>query len=111
MPEYNPNVVDYLSATIAGTSGSILTLADGGAVTIPNSARSYKGVLYTAAIRARGDGTAATASAGIQIQTGTTIYLSHSEITNMQFIREGATSGLIIGHFYDVPVSVLIQCT
>lgn len=94
------NVADYVSSTIAGTAGTILALADGGAITKPASAKSFVGFLETAQIRARGDGTAPTSTEGVVTNVGDRMVLSESEIGLMQFIRTGATSGVIKGHFY-----------
>jgi hypothetical protein len=104
----NPNQKDYVSSTIANTAGTILALADGGAITLPAGARSFAGTLETASIRARGDGTIPSTTEGRLIPVGATVYLSESEIGAVQFIRTGSASGVIKGEFYDVPVQVLL---
>lgn len=86
------NVVAYESLTIAGTAVSL---------TIGANRRSFIGTLETAQIRFRGDGTAPTASEGKLMEIGDQIILDDSEITNMQFIRTGGTSGVLKGHYYD----------
>ena len=102
------NIIDYTSATIAATSGTILALADGGMpTTLPYRALSFKGKLETGQVRARGDGTAATSTEGEVVDIGDTIFLSQTEIGVVQFIRTGGTSGVIKGHFYDVPANEL----
>lgn len=102
------NIVDYASITIATTSGTILSLADTGSPSSkPGAARSFVGILETAQIRARGDGTIPSTTEGVVIEVGDVIYLDESEIDAMQFIRTGATSGVIKGHYFDQPLSVV----
>lgn len=102
------NIVDYLSATVATTAGTILALADGGAVSKPSAAKCFIGSLETAQLRARGDGTAPTSSEGELVNVGDTVMLDESEIGAMNFIRTGATSGVLKGHFYDAELSLLV---
>jgi len=102
----NPNVVDYDVITVADTANDIISL--GALTALPTSAKSFTGVLETAGIRARGDGTDPTASEGVLISPGAVIYLSSSDIANMKFIRDTSTSGVIRGHYYDVEVGPLI---
>ena len=104
----NPSVVRYLAATIGATAGSILALADGGAVTRTGAMLSFVGVLETANVRARGGGTAPTATEGELIDQGKVVYLSESELGDMQFIRTGGVSATIKGHIYNVPLPVLL---
>jgi hypothetical protein len=87
------DAVGYESLSITGTAGSLT-----GGVT---NAKSYIGVLETAQIRFRTDGSAATASEGILMEVGDTITLSEDEITNGSFIRTGGTSGTLKGTYYD----------
>ena len=102
-------VVDYTSATIANTAGTLLTLADSGMVTgIPDDAESFVGVLETAQVRARGDNTDPSTTEGQVIEVGSTVYLSRAELATMRFIRTGATSGVLKGHFYNLPVADLL---
>ena len=89
----NWNVLGYETLTIAGTSLSLASPSTG--------ARSFVGTLETAQVRARGDGTAATATEGVLIDTGSRIVLSEHEIRKMQFIRTGSTSGVLKGHYFD----------
>ena len=104
----NPSVVRYLAATIATTSGTVLGLADGGAVTYTGAMRSFIGVLETAQVRARGDGTIPSTTEGQVIDPLATVYLSESELQNMQFIRTGATSATLKGHIYNIPLPALL---
>ena len=97
---FNWNITDYGSITIADTAGTLFTLADAGMpTTMPSATKSFTGFLETAAIRARGDGTAPTTTEGQLINVGDEIILSESEIRRMQFVRTGATSGVIKGHY------------
>ena len=107
----NPSVVRYVTATIAGTAGTILGLADGGAVTYTGAMRSFIGTLATAQVRARGDGTAPTSSEGEVINPGEVVYLSESELQQMQFIRTGGTSGVLKGHIYNTPLPAMLGRT
>ena len=100
-----PRVVSYATITIAGTSGTIIGL---GSITKTGAMKSFAGVLETAQVRARGDGTAATATEGVVIEIGSNVYLSEAEFEYMQFIRTGGTSGVLKGHFYDVEVAALL---
>jgi len=103
------NAVDYTSATVADTAGTLLALADSGMVTTkPGMARSFVGRLETANIRARGDGTAPTATEGQLVQQGELIGLDESEIALVKFIRTGGTSGVIKGHFYDAELALVL---
>lgn len=101
--------IDYTSATITDTAGTILARADTGMVTaMPGAARSFVGILETAQIRGRDDGTAPTTTEGEVIDVGSVIYMSEANIVNASFIRTGATSGVIKGHFYDVDVTKVL---
>ncbi len=91
------SVVGYETLTIAATAVSL-------AVALPVRPKSFVGVLETAQIRFRGDGTAPTATTGTVMEVGDQIYLTEEEVENMQFIRTGGTSGVLNGHFYDVEV-------
>jgi len=104
----NPSVVRYLAATIANTAGTVLGLADGGAVAYTGAMRSFIGVLETAQVRARGDGTIPSTSEGLVIDAGTVVYLTESELQLMQFIRTGATSATLKGHIYNLPLPALL---
>ena len=104
----NPSVVRYLAATIAATSGSILALADGGVVTITGQMRSFVGILETAPVRARGDGTIPSTTEGQLININAMVYLTESELSLMQFIRTTGTSATLKGHIYNTPLPVLL---
>lgn len=101
----NPNVIDYDVITVSTTADDLLAL--GALTSLPTTAKSFVGVLETATIRARGDGTDATASEGVLINPGDVISLSESELQLMTFIRDGGTDGVIRGHYYDVEVGEL----
>ena len=104
-----PAPVDYTSATIAGTAGTILGLADSGfPTTLPVAAKCFVGRVETAPIRARGDGTAPTTTEGELYHPGDPVLLSETEIGGKQFIRTTSTSGIIKGHFYNVELDVLV---
>ena len=102
----DPSVVQYLSATIAGTAGSILALADGGAVTRTGAMRSFVGRLETGQLRARGGATAPTATEGELVEIGDIVRLTESELGGMQFIRTGP-SGVLKGHIYSLPLALV----
>jgi|TARA_Y100000034_G_scaffold37520_1_gene46112 hypothetical protein len=93
MPQqYRP--VGYESLPIAATAVALT-----GGVT---SALSFVGTLETAQVRSRGDGTDPTSSEGEIINVFSKVVLSESEINNTKFIRTGATSGVLKGHYYSV---------
>tara|TARA_Y100000310_G_scaffold53084_1_gene48695 strand:- start:91 stop:399 length:309 start_codon:yes stop_codon:yes gene_type:complete len=94
------NQVDYETLSITGTAGGLATL--------PARGRCFVGSLETAQARARGDGTDPTSSEGEIINVGDKVYLSHSELRAMKFIRTGSTSAVLKGHYYDVEVAVLL---
>ena len=104
----NPSVVRYLAATIADTAGTVLALADGAPVTHTGAFRSFVGVLETAQVRARGDGTIPSTTEGEVINPLAIIYLSESDLQKMQFIRTGATSATLKGHIYNVTLPELL---
>ena len=102
------NPIAYHVATITDTAGTIYDRAESGFNTSPPSgAKSFSGRLTTADIRWRGDGTSPTASVGQTIITGEQIHMSITEVAATEFIRTGSTSGVIEGHFYDVPLEEL----
>jgi N-dimethylarginine dimethylaminohydrolase len=74
----------------------------------PTGARSFVGTIESAAVRARGDGTAPTTSEGQLIANGDTIYLGESEFSSMEFIRDASTDVELRGHFYNVEVDVIL---
>ena len=100
---------DYTSFTITATAGTMFERADSGFPTsTPKGARSFRGRLETAQIRARGDETDPTSSEGELLEVGDDIYIVINEFTSMNFIRTGSVSGVCKGHFYDVELSILI---
>lgn len=88
----NYNVVGYETLTIAATA--VLLTGTG-------RKQSFVGVLETAQIRYRGDGTAPTSSEGRIMEVGDQIVMSESEVDATRFIRTGGTSGVLKGEFYD----------
>ncbi len=90
----NYSAVGYESLSITGTAGG-LTAGVAGSL-------SFVGILETAQIRVRSDGTAATASEGELVEVGDKVVLSESEIGKASFIRTGGTSGTLKGHYYTV---------
>ena len=108
MPTRNPNVVDYTSVTVDGTAATIFTLTSALVTSKTGLMKCFVGVLETAAIRARGDGTAVTAAEGQLIGVGDVIYMTESELERTTFIADTGTSGYLRGHFYDVEVPNLI---
>ena len=109
MPTRNPNVVDYTSFEVANTAANIFNLTSALVTSKTGLMKCFVGVLETAAVRARGDGTAVTAAEGQLIGVGDIIYMTESELEKTTFINDSAgTSGYIRGHFYDVEVPNLI---
>jgi hypothetical protein len=103
------NIKDYGSYTITNTGGNLYSFADSGSPsTKPTGAKSYVGILETAAIRTRGDGTTPTTTEGTLVNPGQIMALSESEFDGiLEFIRTGGTSGVLKGHFYDVAADVV----
>ena len=102
------NPIAYHVATITDTAGTIYDRAESGFNTSPPSgAKSFAGRVTTAEIRARGDTTSPTASVGLTMKTDDFVYMSVTETKATEFIRTGSTSGVIEGHFYDVPLEEL----
>lgn len=102
----NPQVADYDVITISTSADDILAL--GALSTYPTGMKSFVGVLETAAVRARGDGTSPSASEGVLINPGDTVYLSETEIRETEFIRDGSTDGVLRGHYYKAEVTDLL---
>lgn len=90
-------VLGYETLTIAATSIGLSTA-------LPDDVRSFVGVLETAQVRFRGDGTAPTASEGVLMEVGDQIFLTRDDIVNMRFFRTGGTSGVLKGHYLDVEI-------
>ncbi len=103
-----PQALDYTSGTVSNSAVTILGMGSALISTIPTGARSFVGVVESAAIRARGDGTAPTDAEGQLIASGDTIYLGESEFTSMEFIRVTSTDAEVRGHFYNVEVDVIL---
>lgn len=106
----SPKPLDYGSYTITGTAGSLLSFADSGSpgtsIAMPQGAKSFRGVLETASVRVRMDGSPVTATEGELIDVGATVVLSIDEAHMAgAFIRTGGASGVLKGHFYDVDAS------
>ena len=100
--------IAYHVATITASAGTIFDRAESGFNTSPPSgAGSFVGRVTTAEIRARGDGTSPTASVGLTLKTDDFVYMSVTETSKTEFIRTTSTSGVIEGHFYDVPLEEL----
>ena len=97
---------DFGSFTITGTAGTLFSHVDAGHPTsLPTGAESFKGRLETGQIRARLDGTVATAAVGELIGAGEDILLSKSMIAQVSLIATGSDSKLQ-GHFYNIEASV-----
>lgn len=108
MPTRNPNVVDYTSVEVDGTVANIFSLTSALVTSKTGLMKCFVGVVETAAIRSRGDGTDPTAAEGQLIGVGDIIYMTESELEKTTFIADTGTSGFIRGHFYDVEVPNLI---
>lgn len=92
-------VIGYESLTIAASSVGLSAAS-------PVVPKSFVGVLETAQVRFRGDGTAPTATEGVVMEVGDQITLTADEIVNMRFFRTGGTSGVLKGHFFDVEIDL-----
>ena len=103
-----PKALDYTSGTISTAAVTIFEMGSALITSAPVGARSFVGVIESANVRARGDGTAPTASEGQLITSGDTIYLGESEFSSMEFIRQASTDVELRGHFYNVEVDVIL---
>ena len=103
-----PQALDYTSGTISDSAVTIFEMGSALISSPPVGARSFVGVIESANVRARGDGTAPTTSEGQLISSGDTIYLGESEFSSMEFIRQASTDVELRGHFYNVEVDVIL---
>ena len=103
-----PQALDYTSGTISDSAVTILGMGSALVTTIPTGARSFVGTIESAAVRARGDGSAPTATEGQLIGAGDVVYLGESEFSSMEFIRDTSTDAELRGHFYNVEVDVIL---
>ena len=103
-----PQALDYTSGTISDSAVTILGMGSALITTIPTGARSFVGTIESAAVRARGDGAAPTASEGQLIGAGDVVYLGESEFSSMEFIRDTSTDAELRGHFYNVEGDVIL---
>lgn len=94
MPTYN--AIGYESLAISTTAVGL---------TKPTGAKAFVGTLETAAVRVRSDGTDPTASEGQLILVADSVILSDSEIDTAAFIRDGASDGVLKGHYYSIEAS------
>jgi hypothetical protein len=103
------NVIDYGSYTITNTAGNLFSFADSNFPdSKPTGAKSFVGILETAAIRIRGDGTNPTTAEGTLVNPSQIMALSESEFDGgLGLVRTGATSAVLKGHFYDVTADVV----
>ena len=103
-----PKAIDYTSGTVSNSAVTLFEMGSALVTSIPTGARSFCGTVESADIRARGDGSAPTASEGQLIAQNNIIYLGESEFDTMEFIRVASRDAEIRGHFYNVEVDVLI---
>jgi hypothetical protein len=103
-----PQALDYTSGTISSSAVTIFEMGSALITSAPTGARSFVGTLESAAVRARGDGSAPTGSEGQLIGNGDTVYLGESEFRTMEFIRDTSTDAELRGHFYNVEVDVIL---
>jgi hypothetical protein len=103
-----PQALDYTSGTISSSAVTIFEMGSALITSAPTGARSFVGTLESAAVRARGDGSAPTGSEGQLIGNGDTVYLGESEFSSMEFIRDTSTDAELRGHFYNVEVDVIL---
>ena len=77
-----PQALDYTSGTISDSAVTIFEMGSALISSPPTGARSFVGVIESAAVRARGDGTAPTGSEGQLISNGDTVYpVSYTHLT------------------------------
>ena len=103
-----PQALDYTSGTITESAVNIFEMGSALISSAPTGARSFVGTIESAAVRARGDGTAPTGSEGMLIGNGDQVYLGESEFSSMEFIRDTSTDAELRGHFYNVEVDVIL---
>ena len=107
-----PQALDYTSGTISSSAVNIFEIAQitaGATITsAPAGARSFVGTIESAAVRARGDGSAPTTTEGQLIGAGDVVYLGESEFSSMEFIADTGTDAELRGHFYNVEVDVIL---
>ena len=103
-----PQALDYTSGTISNSAVNIFEMGSALISSAPVGARSFVGTIESAAIRARGDGSAPTISEGQLIGSGDVVYLGESEFSSMEFIRQTSTDAELRGHFYNVEVDVIL---
>ena len=103
-----PQALDYTSGTISSSAVTIFEMGSALITSAPTGARSFVGTLESAAVRARGDGSAPTGSEGQLIGNGDTVYLGESEFSSMEFFADTSTDAQLRGHFYNVEVDVIL---
>ena len=103
-----PQALDYTSGTITESAVTIFEMGSALIASAPVGARSFVGTIESAAVRARGDGTAPTGSEGQLIGNGDTVYLGESEFSSMEFFADTSTDAQLRGHFYNVEVDVIL---
>jgi hypothetical protein len=97
----------YGSYTITGAAGDLFSFADSGSPT-SKQGESFKGQLETAAIRIRLDGTPVTSSEGELLEPGDDVLFDQNMLANISLVRDGGTSGVIKGHWYNVTANVFM---
>ena len=103
-----PQALDYTSGTITESAVNIFEMGSALISSAPIGARSFVGTIESAAVRARGDGTAPTGSEGMLIGNGDQVYLGESEFSSMEFFADTSTDAELRGHFYNVEVDVIL---
>ena len=103
-----PQALDYTSGTITESAVNIFEMGSALISSAPIGARSFVGTIESAAVRARGDGTAPTGSEGMLIGNGDQVYLGESEFSSMEFFADTSTDAQLRGHFYNVEVDVIL---
>ena len=103
-----PQALDYTSGTISNSAVTIFEMGSALIASAPTGARSFVGTIESAAVRARGDGSAPTAAEGQLIGNGDTVYLGESEFSSMEFFADTSTDAKLRGHFYNVEVDVIL---
>jgi hypothetical protein len=98
--------VDYDSLTITDTATSFTAALDN-LTAIPTGAKSFVGIIESADIRVRDDGTAATSAEGVLYVNGSEVVFDESEF-GASLIRAAGTNATIRGHFVNVEASVLM---
>ena len=96
--------IAYGTYTITATAGTLFSFG----TPATKTGESFKGRLEVAAIRVRLDGTDATSAEGELLEPGDDVLWDQNMLSNMSLVRDGGTSGVIRGHWYNVSANVFM---